>query len=285
MIVVKISGGLGNQLFQYAFGQYAAEFLNTEVHYDIQTDKDIRNFTARSLHLTKLNLRFEYAKIEEINKIKHFTSGITERIERKIIKLFPFVNSNYIIEDINSNIKLKNNAYYDGYWQSFKYIPSQNRYFDNLNYNEFSTDFVNIIKQIEESESVSLHIRRGDYLSIKKNNNIFHICSVDYYNSAICLIKNRLNNSRFYIFSDDIEWAKENFNSEEYSFISGNEPIIDVYLMSLCKHNIIANSTFSWWGAWLNNNKNKLIVAPKLWFLGPNNNLTTNLIPPSWIRI
>lgn len=291
MIIVKISGGLGNQLFQYAFGKYIASQLNTKVLYDIQTIKNFNHFTPRSIGLTFFECQIEIASKNEIKKMKLFTHGFMERIERKIAKSYPFLFSKYFVEQSSHTITnsryLRDNCYYDGYWQSYKYLEPlisvlRNEIRLKPASQEQKTDLIN---EIENSQSVSIHIRRGDYITIKKNYNLFGICSKKYYTDAIQYIEGKINNPIFYIFSDDLSWAKENFNGSQYIFVKGNIPAEDLYLMSRCKYNIIANSSFSWWGAWLNTNSDKLVIAPAQWY-NPKLKITTNnLIPETWIQI
>ena len=124
-----------------------------------------------------------------------------------------------------------------------------------------------------------MHVRRGDYLKFKDTH---PPCSVEYYNQAISSFS---ESSIFLVISDDIEWCKENFLGDKFYFVEGNEDYIDLYLMSLCKNNIIANSSFSWWAAWLNRNKEKIVIAPEKWFGNEVQYNTDNLLPSSWETI
>jgi hypothetical protein len=145
-----------------------------------------------------------------------------------------------------------------------------------------------IASEIKMKNSVSIHIRRGDYLHNKKNTSLYATCNSKYYFEAIKIINSSVEKPFFFVFSDDIPWAKKIFkNMRNFKFITGNcgeLSYIDMQLMSLCKHQIIANSTFSWWAAWLNKNDNKIIISPKNWFL-KNNFDTSDLIPATWLRI
>ena len=290
MIIIKIFGGLGNQLFQYSFGKYLELKLNTIVKYDIQTNKKIKNFTSRDIELQFLNISLEIATEDEIKKLKYFTSGILSRIERKIAQKLPCIIRSYFVEPSVQTIinyqNLKDNCYYDGYWQSYKYLSDiEIAPYKEISKKNFLVDKETQATKILSNESISIHIRRGDYLSIKKNSEIFSVCDMSYYEKAILYITQRLPKPNFFIFSDDIDWAQRNFFGQQFYFIDGNIPSEDMHLMSLCKHNIIANSTFSWWAAWLNSNKNKIVIAPKQWYIGPLNKSTENLIPNSWIRM
>lgn len=290
MIIVRVSGGLGNQLFQYAFGQYISKGLRVSVKYDLQTNLSLNNFTVRSFGLLNFELDIKVATPDDINSLRFFSSDFFSRFLRKLVQKFPLLSKSYFVEDklhqILDNKILKDNCYYDGYWQSYVY-PDINK--DILIFqiclNKFSVGNEKLIERISSTNSISLHVRRGDYISIKKNNDIFHVCSIDYYRNAIELIENKVSNPQYFIFSDDIEWAKQNFIGSKFIFVEGNNPHIDMYLMSNCKNNIIANSTFSWWGAWLNSYVDKIVVAPKLWYVGNINDKLENFIPEQWIRI
>jgi len=166
-----------------------------------------------------------------------------------------------------------------GYWQSEKYF---NDCEDEIK--ELFSPTLDIQKYIDErygdliSDSTSIHVRRGDYLN---HPNHHPVCSIDYYLSAI----EKIGGHKFTIFSDDIKWCKEIFEGDAFTFIEGEHDYIDLWLMSQCKNNIIANSSFSWWGAWLNNNKDKKVIAPKLWFGNSLSHNISDLLPEQWIKI
>ena len=136
--------------------------------------------------------------------------------------------------------------------------------------------------ELQRGVFVSVHIRRGDYLN---NVGRFGLCELSYYREAIKYIKSIVDNPKFVFFSDDMAWAKDNIDNDEAVFVSwnqGKDSWQDMYLMSHCQHNIVANSSFSWWGAWLNGNPHKVVVAPKKWFMySPN----YDIIPDNWITI
>lgn len=289
MITVRISGGLGNQLFQYAFGRYLENILKCEVFFDIQTNKKSVDFTNRELGITSFNINIKLATNSQLKIVKHFKKGMINRINRKITQILPFIYKSYFVEfGMHNKIKnkfIKRNCYYDGYWQNFNYLkPIQDILQKEIKIkSNISEEFQNILNKIEMSNAISIHIRRGDYISIKKNRQKYMSCSLEYYNNAIDFFIKENSESIFYIFSDDIPWAKNNFCGSHFSFINENKAHQDLYLMSRCKSNIIANSTFSWWAAWINPNKNKIVVAPKYWYI--KNNLTSELIPESWVRM
>lgn len=291
MIIVKITGGLGNQLFQYSFGQYLSLKFKTELRFDIQTNYNSNNFTNRSVGLNNFNINLSQATNSEISKFKYFDTGLFFRLERKLIQKLPFLNSKYIVQDLNSTqnneTSYKNDCYYEGYWQSYKYLTLNEPILRNeITLKHFLRNGIaDIISTIESSQSISLHVRRGDYISIKDNFELLGICSIKYYREAIQYFTRQHSNPKFFIFSDDFSWVKKKFIGPQYVYIEGNQPAQDMYLMALCKHNIIANSTFSWWAAWLNNNPDKIVIAPANWYKGKLNESTINLIPPGWVRI
>ena len=140
-----------------------------------------------------------------------------------------------------------------------------------------------MLKQIKESNAVSLHVRRGDYLL----HDVHNTDKLEYYTKAMTYLESKVDNPTYFMFSDDIEWVKQNFRSQhKMIFVDFNDAKTnyeDIKLMSNCKHNIIANSSFSWWSAWLNTNPNKIVTAPQVWFNGDMYDYT-DLVPKSWIR-
>jgi hypothetical protein len=289
MVIVKISGGLGNQLFQYSFGRYLSTIYNTILKLDIQTKNNISGFTNRDVGLDKFNINIEFATSDEIIRYKWFKSGLLSRVERKLIQAMPFLNIKYIIQSpfcnkFNMN-RMRDNCYYDGYWQSEKYFKP----IADVLRSELTLSFsrYQLSDNIISSESVSLHVRRGDYLSIKSNSKLFAECSIQYYFGAINYILEKVSCCTFFIFSDDITWCKDKFKGDNFRYVESNMdcPEVDLFLMSQCKHNIIANSSFSWWGAWLNSNPDKIVIAPKGWYKGRKNRAINELIPSKWIMI
>jgi hypothetical protein len=142
-----------------------------------------------------------------------------------------------------------------------------------------------LVSKIESCNSISLHVRRGDYVQNKITNQFHGLCSLKYYNNAIHYIEMKIKNIEIFVFSDDISWCKENLKYNlPIHFMDTNDAHSDLYLMTKCKHNIIANSSFSWWGAWLNTNKEKIVIAPKQWF-ADQSVITQDIIPAQWIKL
>jgi len=295
MIIVKLQGGLGNQMFQYAIGRKLSILNKTELKLDLNflLDRTPRpNFTYRDYNLNIFNLKVEFATQEQI---KPFVNYPDNKIKRKIYTyLFLGKNNKYINEkqptcepDI---FKLTGNIYLDGYWQTEKYFSD----IKNILYNDFTIKIPQdkknqeIAEIIKNSNSVSIHIRRGDYIENKQTYNVHGVCDLDYYNNCINLLLKQIENPHFFIFSDDHQWATENLKLDyPITFVDhndGSKNYEDLRLMSQCKHNIIANSSFSWWGAWLNQNPDKIVYAPQKWFNDSSKN-TKDLIPDQWIKV
>lgn len=186
--------------------------------------------------------------------------------------------------------EVPDDCYLTGYWQSEKYFSSfADQIRSDFTFREPMNELNAIaVEKILSVNSVSLHVRRGDYIANKNANSTHGLCSIEYYMNSINYISENIQNPKFFIFSDDIEWARENLkinNPCDYiDFNNGSESYNDMRLMSLCRHHIIANSSFSWWGAWLNPSSTKLVVAPSPWFANPNLD-AGDLIPADWKRV
>lgn len=281
--IVKLSGGLGNQLFQYFFGQYLKKRFSCNVKYF----NEIGQKPLKSINAFFPNIN--YCNSHDLNNCNYlFKSHLLYRIERKLLLLFPKLCERKLVENgskYQENIS-NNTQVFDGYWQSYKYLDAESiTLTNNISLNN------NVTKLILETNSVFVHVRRGDYLK-GKNKGIFEVCSIQYFKKAIELLTNKLKNPTFFIFSNDIKWAKENLKINKsinlhFVYNKGeNSDITDFLQMLHCKHGIISNSTFSWWAAWLIENKSKNIVAPKDWYKSQKMNSTINdLIPETWTRI
>ena len=291
MVISNIIGGLGNQMFQYAAGRALSLRLG------VQLKLDIRAFSGYSLHQGfELRRLFDSdVEIASNDDLKVVLGWQKAKLAQRILKrpqLKRFRCKSYVIEPsfnywvgINT---LKENIYLDGYWQSEQYFI---QFVDKIREDfifklPLSNKNVDIAEKISQVNAVSLHVRRGDYISDKKNAFI-GVCSLDYYKTAVEKIKTQVDNPVFFVYSDDINWVKNNLVLDKTAvFVShnrGNEGYNDMRLMSLCKHNIIANSSFSWWGAWLNADPNKTVIAPSQWFASGKDD--RDLIPTGWLKI
>lgn len=292
VIITNIIGGLGNQMFQYAAGKALASRL------DVPLYLDLGEFSSYGLHngfeLNRIfNLRFDIADSVHVDRLLSWrNNSLVKRILRR--KQFSIFRGNNLIFEPSHRYwagfhSLKSSIYLNGYWQSERYFND----FKSLIANEFTFAIpleganLKIANKIINSQSISVHIRRGDYVSSKSASSVMGVCSKDYYNTAINLMCEKIDNPIFFVFSDDIDWAKKNIGIRNYCiYVDHNtalESYRDMQLMSLCKHNIIANSSFSWWGAWLNNNVDKIVMSPINWFAA--NIDSCDIVPDKWIRI
>lgn len=265
-------GGLTSQMHKYALGRVLSLKYNVPLKLDLTWFDNPKSDTPWEYQLDYFNINATIATVSEIKKLKG--NNLFNRIARKIEKFFSiriykksYINKSFI--SISDFHKLKSDIYLDGEWNGFKYFED---YQDTIK-NELtlkrgsSINIQNTIKELKSSDnSVFLHIRRGDYLS-NKNAAAFHAkCSLDYYYKAIQIVKEKIDNPIFYIFSDDILWVKKNFViNESCRFMEKNQNFEDLLLMSYCKHGITANSGFSLMAGWLNQNKDKMIIVPQTW--------------------
>ena len=270
MIIVNLTGGLGNQMFQYAFGKTIAKRHNTGLM--LHFTNALFN-TQRAYELDVFNISATFASSKDLQKL----GIIQNRMINRLLYLFDeryqiqfnkhIVTQRYPYNYNSSYLSAKNDSYIQGYWGDERYFKE----IENIIRNEFTVkqelDERNkkILRQIKLSSSVSIHVRRGDYVTNKAN--IPQFIGLKYYTNAIKQIEASVPNTEYFVFSDDIPWCKNSFKqiANKANFVDhnkGRDAYKDILLMSECKHNIIANSTFSWWGCWLNQNKNKICIRP-----------------------
>jgi len=295
MIIAEIIGGLGNQLFEYANAKALSLKLNQEVYFDLSFfDRYHRNDVYR---LDKFNTNIPIATTNDIYRLKRHEKkpDIYRKISRKLGLSqysnwkYHFDNSWFEKNNLSKLISLKN-MYVSGYYGDERYFMEIKEIIrkEFTLKNSLNTENTKVLSHIENSNSVSIHVRRGDYI----NNPYFAEIPLDYYRRAINYIETYQPNSSYFIFSDDLNWVKENLKPEQKTvFVDINDAATDymeLTLMASCKHNIIANSTFSWWAGWLNKNKNKIVIAPKTWYDNKKAQYSYdkgNLIPNSWIKL
>lgn len=260
MKIVVLKCGVGNQLFQYHLYQYLKQ-KGHKVYYKDETQWHMAHY---GLELDK----YFDVKIEKWP----WLVGLVLRL------LFRFCRSTYnklCCDDINFNEK---KLIFQGFWQDAKYMhPATKIRFKEL---PLSAKNKAIISEMEQTESVAIHVRRGDYLKPDCAKTYGGICTPEYYAQALQIVRSTLKAPRFFVFSDDINWCKDNLPIENAQYIdwnTGTDSIYDMYLMSHCKANIIANSTFSYWGAQIGNHA--LVVYPKKWFA---DRPAPNLFPKDW---
>lgn len=290
MILVRIIGGLGNQMFQYAAGRQLAATHHTVLKLDIS---DFQDYSLHDYGLSVFNIKELIATPEEIQLLKEPESGSFKKKIKKLLRCPSRVKTTHIREKQYhfdpEILTLPDSVYLDGYWQSEKYFFN----IADIIRNEFTVKLPQadknrqLAQQITSCESVSLHVRRGDYVTDAKTNTIHGTCDLDYYAQCIERLSQQVHHPCFFIFSDDPEWAEKNLKiTHPATFVAHNGPgknYEDLRLMSQCRHHIIANSSFSWWGAWLGQHPNTSVYAPKRWFNSPSFN-TKDLLPEVWIQ-
>lgn len=296
MITVRIKGGLGNQLFQYAAGYAMARRLNTQMKMDVSF------FGTQSLRGFKLDcFRIDYPEIADSKQLpimvkfakeKHIGSlmrDITRPHKKKSFRVGN--NYRYLLESGSELIDefftaQDENIYLDGYYQSQKYFEG---FSDEIKRQlsvryEPDNEYVNQMEILSEPNSVALHVRRGDVAAAKRQlTDYAYVLSPDYYRKAIMRIKQQISSPKFFCFSDDIEWVKDNLGiTDDIHFVSLHTPHADIdemMLMKNCNHIITANSTFSWWAAWLNEHEDAIRIVPEK----PYGN--NHMIPEGWIKV
>lgn len=284
MIIIGVSGGLGNQMFQYALYE-KFKYLGKEAKLDLSfygTNQKLRKF-----ELDLFSLDYMAAGKSESKKLGECSYGCWDKARRKL-----FGNrKSFYQEDLDKGYQPEilelENAYLSGYWQCEKYFSDiGDKIRDDFVFPaDLSKEGTALEEEIKNTESVAVHIRRGDYLEEGNYKVYGNICTLEYYKKALSYIKRRCSHPRFFMFSNDIGWVRENLYERGMVLAgsSGNRPDYeDMYLMSICRHNIIANSSFSWWGAWLNRNANKMVISPGRWF---NNHEAADAICGSWVTI
>ncbi len=289
MIIVNLKGGLGNQMFQYALGKRLALQNSNELKLHIEglaRANEIGNI-YRPFSLEKFNIEKNICTDEETRRLK-YPYGIFSKGWRYFsTKLLRRAN---VLFDPNI-LTWRGDIFLDGYWQSPKYFADiRDTLCQEFTLKEESETVQQYRQRIRETDSVAIHVRRGDYVSSPTVLRRFGVCSLPYYQNAIQYVLTNVSTSvstpHFFIFSDDIDWVKANLNiSDTAVFISSPElsDADELYLMSQAKHNIIANSSFSWWAAWLNQNPAKIVVAPTPWF--DRAKYDASLIPSTWITL
>lgn len=294
MIIVNLKGGLGNQMFQYAAGLALAEKHHVDLKLDfafLQTSTGSAEFTKRRFELEIFDVNFILASESEIFAFKGNQHKLTYRAIRKF---FPSLirKKIYRYDALNfdpSFAQLGNETYLDGYFQSeYYFLKAETAIRSHFRFkNPPAGKNEKLAEEISSCNSVSIHVRRGDYLS-EINRGLFgNICTLYYYSNAISIIQKEITAPHFYIFSDDVAWVKGNLKIDSpvtfVDFNTGENSFEDMRLMSLCRHNIIANSSFSWWAAWLNDNPSKKVIAPSKWINDPGC-VVDDVIPKSWQR-
>lgn len=301
MIIVNVKLGLGNQLFQYAFGRSLAHHWDDRVKFDCSWfDTPDAN---KTFGLSYFDIDPEIASEEDIASVVRF-GGYGRRLAERLSIRFPTLAASWFNflrerpqdflvfgrtvprnwEYTPSVFDLSGHMYFDGYWQSARYFRNaSDELSDNLRVSTSIAGENQVVRdEIQSRTAVSVHVRRGDYVRLDS------ALPISYYDKAFQYMEDRFDDITYYVFSDDIDWAREHLQSERpMRFVSHNGPEEaheDLRLMYESTHNIISNSTFSWWGAWLNRNDDKQVIAPSRWFRW-HHTRNLDIIPSTWTTI
>ena len=300
MIIFNISGGLGNQFFQYAFGRYLAVTNNQQLYLRFE---DYKEDPSRRPVLEYFNTH--YQECQELQEQKVL------RYRKQYETLHPFLKKHYRRSNMvkfkryfndkkdpcyHNELLNASHGYFDGYWSHERYfsgIKDLVKHELELKPECKNETYHSVVKDITKSNSVAIHIRRGDYTQVKAFSDRFGILSLEYYKAAINFINDKVENPVFFIFTDDLQWVKEHFLIQDlnYQFVIGqgiNHDYVQFSIMQHCYHYIIANSTFSWWAAWLGLQKDSIVVAPENWYNDPDWQRlyeSNKFIPNDWIML
>lgn len=291
MKIVKIKGGLGNQLFQYSFASLLQEITPDDVKIDMSSFSGSLDDPIRKPRLLKMNVTIPIAGDNEIRSLcmlKHSGNTLTFKY-RALIAIEDMMNRRYYREKNRAYIEpesIAKHSYFDGYWQSWRYVDQvwdtvRSELVPNYEINEATS---RMIERVLDENSIFIGIRRGDY---SQRANHYGSFGNTYYQKAMDYITDHVESPVFYIFSNDISWVKESIDfSNRTVFFREPEDVVDDFedllIMAACKHSIIINSTYHWWGARLNEYPGKIVVAPKNWFFDDK---PIDIVPPRWIRI
>jgi hypothetical protein len=292
MIIVKLMGGLGNQMFQYALGRSLSHKLDVEFKMDLSWFSDAPVATTkRNYELAAFCIKASPATSDDLHRL---LGAGKSKLMNFMRNLNPFREKTFVQERWFQFdpliLTVQDDVYLEGFWQSEKYFEDvmETLRSEFVLHQSLDDCGCQLESMIDGSESVSIHFRRGDYVTSESAKKLHGTCSLDYYRNAIAMLNTRISDPHFFIFSDDPSWVRNNFSLDFPStFISqsgSRKACDDMHLMSKCRHHILANSTFSWWGAWLHGGKDNTVVAPKQWFIDGSIN-TSDLLPERWIRM
>jgi len=297
MIVVRLLGGLGNQMFQYALGR-TLSLQNKDI---LKVDTTILEDHRPGVHAVNRNYDLDVFTLElpksthsEIWKFHSHNFPLPYKIASRLYNLImgPTTVNEPHFHFAPAILSRTGTMYLNGLWQSYKYFQSVEAEIrrDFTFRQPLTGEALEIAAMIQRSQAVCLNVRRTDYITDKATSSVVTFTGLKYYRDAVDLIESQHKKLHYFIFSDDMEWCKNNFNflGDDITFVdhtyAGPKFSFYLQLMSMCKHFIIPNSTFAWWAAWLNEDTGKIVVTPKKWMNDPSVE-TGDLIPDNWIRI
>ncbi|MEG0024271.1 MAG: alpha-1,2-fucosyltransferase [Akkermansia sp.] len=284
--VVKLQGGLGNQMFQYAFGQAQRTSFGESVLYDISWFDEVKKKGKMTLRNYELDVFLANVPLIDEPCVSNLLYGrlpLISWMRRRFHKNLHLIRERDAHEYREEFLTTRGDIYYDGCFQNENYFTSiRSQLLHDFELREpLNSANDAMLEKIRKVHAVSLHVRRGDYLTTNR----LSVCPLDYYHHAMEWIAQHVENPHFFIFSDDPLWVAEhlscNYTHTLVDLNGSHEGYYDLELMKNCKHQIIANSTFSWWGAWLNQNPDKMIIAPTSWYADPSRQ-SDGLLPSQW---
>jgi len=290
-VITRLNGGLGNQMFQYAAGRALADRLGVALKLDLS---EFKTYRLRQYELDKFNISAAIATPEEVAPVVVNPSRFWRTCSRLAIAAelsldkIAFRERKFAYDATFE--KISRPVYLNGYWQCEKYFLSVQARLraEFCPLGKIGDDSRKILDEIGQCNAVSLHIRRGDYVSNPSTAAFHGTCPLEYYHAAIRHLAAHVANPSFFVFSDDPQWARDNLeigHPRRIVDINGiDRAVEDLWLMQSCQHHIIANSSFSWWAAWLSPGRDKIVIAPRVWFLDGKTD-TRDLIPENWRRI
>jgi hypothetical protein len=291
LIVARLFGGLGNQMFQYAAARALALRTGAELRVDLT---DFAADPRRRYELGDFPIAATPASAADLRRF-----GLTGRPMAWRLRRWLRLLAGPRIEPIRRQphfhfdptiVALRPPVYLDGYWQSERYFADHAETLRRELQPQGPLDPASaaVAAEIDAVNAVSVHVRRGDYVSDPRTHRYHGICSPDYYRRALAHVGARVENPHLFVFSDDPQWCRDNLRFDlPMTIVDANPPERgpgDLQLMVRCRHHVLANSSFSWWGAWLDAGRDKIVVAPARWFNTPRND-TRDLTPPAWVRL
>src|SRR6266536_4174701 len=293
MVIVRLLGGLGNQMFQYAAARRLALAHNVPLKLDLSW---FAHSADRAYALQALNIQEAFATPEELGEIRGPATGGIPRVVFRLRRRFKIgYDWTWIHERTLSPydprvLHARARTYLDGYWQSERYFSDVA---DTIRREFTIRDQLDataraIVDRMATAESVSVHVRRGDYVSLPRASRARSVCTPSYYERCVASIAERLGHPHLFLFSDDPDWVAANLRFEHPTTLVSTVPARrgheDLRLMTACRHHLIANSSFSWWGAWLNPHPEQVVLAPRRWMHDPRVH-DRDVLPPPWIRV
>jgi len=299
MIVVRLMGGLGNQMFQYAAGLRLAYRHQAELKLDLSflMDRSPRkNFAQRNFDLVVFNLPILTASPGEISQFRRLrpsgSRNFLRHVANKLTGRHYYIEHHLVFDP--SVLELPDETYLEGYFQNESYFSDiadmvRERFRLAPDESKLPAATRNVADQIRTSDAVCLHVRRTDYVTNHFTSGYHGVCSLGYYERGIAKLRSLGISGKIFVFSDDEGWCRENFRDTSQFHIVGNEHAglrasTHLWLMALCRHFLIANSSFSWWAAWLSDNPSKIVVRPSQWFQAQDLK-DIDICPPDWIKV